>query len=141
MKGLLKELKSKVSVITPSSRVKVSALEKQSLANRYSIDGGSNWSSYKAVDTTTSWVWKTVSWSGLEIYDLADFQVELSNFRSAAGTVYCAELYVVFTISGSSFSKYMARLFKGSYCMEALTAALKLEGAHWYEDYINNKIE
>lgn len=40
----------------------------------------------------------------------------------------------------ASFTKYMARKFKGRHCIEALKAVLDLEGADWIEDYINNKI-
>jgi len=40
----------------------------------------------------------------------------------------------------SVFNKYMAREFRGNYCMEPLKAVCKLEGAYWYEDYINDRI-
>ena len=40
----------------------------------------------------------------------------------------------------ASFTKYMARKFKGNHCIEPLKAVCDLEGAEWFEDYINNRI-
>ena len=130
-----------VSSLVISCRQKCNVIERCAIGISYSLDGGVSWSTEKSDELTVNWVTESVDWLGLEIYDLSDFQVRLFYDESVpAGQAFVSELYVVFYISGSSFSKYMARLFKGSYCMEALTAALKLEGAHWYEDYINNKI-
>jgi len=132
-----------VTQIQIKARCKRTAHEGQTLYFYHSEDGGSSYSA--AEDTSTNigvaWGWQTLTWSGLELYDLADFQVKMKNSVFIfGGTVYCSELYVIFTISGSSFSKYIARRFKGAYCMEPLEAVRKLEGAHWWEDYINNRI-
>jgi len=43
-------------------------------------------------------------------------------------------------VTPASFTKYMARKFKGKHCIEPLKAVCALEGADWMEDYINNKI-
>lgn len=40
----------------------------------------------------------------------------------------------------SDWSKYMARAFFGSTCMEALRAVCELEGWHWSEDHTNKRI-
>ena len=119
------------------------AHEGQTLYFCYSVDGGTSWSSPQdtSTDIGVGFTWQTLTFSTLTEYDLSDFQIKMYNsVFIAGGTVYCSELYVIFTISGSSFSKYMAREFKGSYCMEPLKAVCELEGAHWYEDYINNRI-
>lgn len=50
------------------------------------------------------------------------------------------ELSITVREAYPNFNKYIAREFKGSYCMEPLKAVCKLEGALWYEDYINDKI-
>ena len=42
--------------------------------------------------------------------------------------------------SPGSFTKYMARKFKGKHCIEPLKAVCDLEGSHWIEDYVNNRI-
>lgn len=108
---------------------------------KYSVDGGANWSDSKNADAPGAWTTGALNWTGLTEYDLSNFVVGLNSVAVAGGeTIYVSELYVKFTISGSSFNKYMARKFKGAYCMEALEAVCKLEGAHWWEDYIDNKI-
>lgn len=129
--------------IVVKARCKRTVHEGQTLYFCYSTDGGSTWSDPQNTSTNIgeAWGWQTLTFSGLEVDDLSNFQIKMYNSVFIfGGTVYCSELYVTLTISGSSFSKYMARKFKGAYCMEALTAVCKLEGAHWWEDYINNKI-
>jgi len=46
----------------------------------------------------------------------------------------------VFYQKTNLFNKYMAREFRGNFCMNVLKAVCELEDAHWYEDYINNQI-
>ena len=122
-------------------RQKCDVIDREVLGISYSIDGGTSWSSVLNTDLTVAWVTINKTWSGLEIYDMSDFQVKLLYTQIFAGSAaYVSELYVVFTINGSSFDKYIARKFRGSYCMEPLRAICKIEGSHWYEDYINNQI-
>jgi len=122
-------------------RQKCDTINKETIKVSYSIDGGDNWSSTKSETLTANWVNEGAGWSSLEIYDLSDFQVKLLYTQLFAGSsAYVSELYISFTISGSSFDKYIAREFRGSYCSEPLSAVCKLEGSHWYEDYINNRI-
>ncbi len=40
----------------------------------------------------------------------------------------------------STLSKYIARNYRGVYCMEVLKNVCALEGVHWWEDYANNQI-
>ncbi len=40
----------------------------------------------------------------------------------------------------TTLSKYMARWFRGTNGLEVLTAVCDLEGTHWWEDYVNNRI-
>ena len=90
------------------------------------------------------YVWTSVTFDGLNgsQLDLDGLQVKYTapaanvDFDDVMiGATYCVIYYYQY-----GFTKYMAREFKGAYCMEALKAVCKLEGVHWYEDYINNKI-
>ena len=40
----------------------------------------------------------------------------------------------------STFTKYIAQNYKGTYCKEVLKQVILLEGFHWWEDFINNRI-
>jgi len=40
----------------------------------------------------------------------------------------------------STLTKYIARHYKGSMCMAVLNGICELEGLHWWEDYVNDRI-
>ena len=111
-----------------------------------SWDGGSTWSSKKFVSPIGSYSWlNTGAWTGLTYNQahLDQLQVKIDASDITAGhTKYVDSLYVSITYDAIShpFTKYMAREFKGNYCIEALKALCQLEGCHWAEDYSNNRI-
>ncbi len=66
----------------------------------------------------------------------------VSDMMGFGETISVSYVKVVATWStGSVFSKYMARKFKGAHCIEPLQAVCELEGADWMEDYVKNQIK
>ncbi|KKK42391.1 hypothetical protein LCGC14_0833570 [marine sediment metagenome] len=110
------------------------------------IKVGSAWLGvkYPISEFDNAYHWRSVTWDTLSISqtDLDDLQVKFTALR-VFGTedVYVDLFYLNITYGVyAPLNKYMAREFKGAYCMEPLKAVCKLEGYHWYEDYINNRI-
>ena len=93
--------------------------------------------------TDGAYGWEQMTWDTLEgsQADLDGLQVKViaPALPDVGDSVRIETVYVEITYS-KIFYKYIARKFKGAYCMEPLKAVCKLEGLHWYEDYINNKI-
>ena len=53
----------------------------------------------------------------------------------------CEEASVgILITSAASFTKYSARWFKGTTCLDALKSIILLEGAYWYEDFTYDRI-
>jgi len=107
------------------------------------IWNGVSWETPIEVPFTAVNTWKYVEFTGLY---LGQGEIDDLLLKLTAPTIEGEEGVVVIEIkvhvyeAYPNINKYMAREFKGSYCIEALKAICKLEGAHWYEDYINDKI-
>lgn len=108
-----------------------------------SWDGGANWDGYQTIGAelwTSSYAWQYKTFTPTEA-DLTKLRIRIKAAVTDANMIMKIKtVYVEFDYKQNDFTKYMARKFKGNYCMEPLKSVCKLEGAHWYEDYINNQI-
>ena len=73
--------------------------------------------------------------NGLKVKLTAPASILIDSYGRVSGI--CAK--ITYT-ADPLYDKFMARKFKGAFCMEPLQAVCKLIGAHWHEDYINNRI-
>jgi len=71
-----------------------------------------------------------------------DLKVSYRAFTvSDPSNVWIDACYVVVKVEYANvFERYTAQKYIGAYCMEPLRAICNLEGAHWYEDYTNDRI-
>ncbi|KKN42887.1 hypothetical protein LCGC14_0708610, partial [marine sediment metagenome] len=116
------------------------------------IQSGSDWLGtkfpIKSFDPIggASYGWKSVTWSNLNInqanLDSLKVKYEVVDPLTVGGTVRIDLFYIVITYGVyNPFTKYMARLFRGTHAIDGLNAVCKLEGADWIEDYINYRIK
>ena len=108
-----------------------------------SIYSGSDWETPQNIPLNGAAAWHEITFTGLTMTqdDLDALEIKLTlPTIDPAETVIIYEIKVHVYEVNSVFDKYMARKFKGKHCIEPLQAVCKLEGAHWIEDYINNRI-
>lgn len=115
--------------------------------NAYFYTTKLGYSSYQSCMTyqDDNYHWVTNTWSELAL-DQAELDSLLLKFQHTVwimgGYVYMDLFYVVITYGiYQPFTKFMAREFKGTHCIDGLNAVCKLEGGYWCEDYINNRIK
>ena len=134
-----------ISNVDVKLRCKRHVNEEVEIACKISWDDGATWSSSESTSGLgTVWENQTLSFSSLTVdeqYDADRFQIQLlAPTMIAGGNVYVAEVDVQITLTTSDYDRYMAREFKGQHCYQVLNSVCELEGAHWFEDYVNNMI-
>jgi len=92
-----------------------------------------------------SYHWIKVSWDNLSLSqaDLDSLKMKFVYSEVFAPVSYArVDLFYVVITYGlyNPFTKFIARKFRGTHCIDALEAVCELEGAVWYEDYENNRI-
>lgn len=113
----------------------------------YFYTTSTGWSEARLLyNLTDSYVWKTVTWENMALSQ-ADLDSLLIKFvyydPSGFGQYAYIDLFYVDITYGiyNPFTKFIARKFRGTHCIDGMKAICELEGALWCEDYVNNRIK
>jgi len=99
---------------------------------------------FKGIDWG-SYHWIKVGWDNLSLSqaDLDSLKIKFVYSEILAPVNYArVDLFYVVITYGlyNPFTKFIVRKFRGTHCIDGLNAVCELEGAIWYEDYVNNRI-
>lgn len=118
------------------------------VARAYFHTTSTGWSTdkYPLTSTYGSYSWKKVTWDNLSLdqADLDSLKIKYlyEEVLNPVGHVHIDLFYIVITYGVyNPFTKFIARAFRGTHCIDALNAVCELEGAIWCEDYVNNRIK